>query len=295
MEDRHFTPWLQENIEILGNVIGIDIADAETEVPIGNYRLDILAYEAGSERKIAIENQYGTTNHTHLGQLITYMAGINAEVVVWIAENFNTEHITAINHLNQISNEEIAFFCIKPRLIKIDDSKPAFEFLVVAKPDEWEKRIKSETKISTRQSEYKKFWAKMLNKLNDSKPGLTKRKYCLSSWMPIPSGNPKVHFEWLFRGKPSQEFLVALHFENGDYDENMKLLDYFKSRKKGFENEFPNEEIIFDEHFFSKWTQIYIKRDSGNIDDDNLEWGFETMMKFYDTLKPILNNYFNRL
>ena len=145
LEDRDFTPWLQKNIEVLGNVIGMDIGDAETEVSIGNYRLDILAYESGTERKIAVENQYGTTNHTHLGQLITYMAGINAEVVVWIAENFNTEHITAINHLNQISVENVAFFCIKPRLIKIGDSTPAIEFLVVAKPDEWEKQVRRES------------------------------------------------------------------------------------------------------------------------------------------------------
>lgn len=79
-EDQHFTPWLQENIDKLGSAIGVDIADAETEVSIGNYRLDILAYESGTNRKIAIENQYGTTNHTHLGQLITYMAGLIADI-----------------------------------------------------------------------------------------------------------------------------------------------------------------------------------------------------------------------
>lgn len=66
LEDRDFTPWLQKNIEVLGNVIGIDIGDAETEVSIGNYRLDILAYESGTERKIAIENQYGTQQITHI-------------------------------------------------------------------------------------------------------------------------------------------------------------------------------------------------------------------------------------
>ena len=71
---------MQENIDKLGSAIGVDIADAETEVSIGNYRLDILAYESGTNRKIAIENQYGTTNHTHLGQLITYMAGLIADI-----------------------------------------------------------------------------------------------------------------------------------------------------------------------------------------------------------------------
>lgn len=66
----------------LGNVIDMDIADAETEVPIGNYWLDILTYESGTDRKIAVEKQHGNTKHAHFGQLITYMVGINAEVVV---------------------------------------------------------------------------------------------------------------------------------------------------------------------------------------------------------------------
>jgi len=175
-EDRHFTPWLQENIDKLGNVIGIDIVNAETEVPIGNYRLDILAYESGTDRTIAIENQYGKTDHSHLGQLITYMAGINAEVVVWLAENFNSEHISAINHLNQISDEDIAFFCIKPRIIKIGESKPAIEFVTIAKPDEWEKQVKSETKVSDRGIAYKEFWKLVVNKYQQQVTGFTPRK-----------------------------------------------------------------------------------------------------------------------
>ena len=174
-EDQHFTPWLQENIDMLGNAIGIEIEEAETEVSVGNYRLDILALEAGTNRKIAIENQYGTTNHTHLGQLITYMAGLNAEVVVWIAENFNTEHITAINHLNQISNEDIAFFCIKPRLIKIGDSEPAIEFVTVAKPDEWEKEVKGEKNISDRGLAYKEFWTKLKEEYQQKVPSFNRK------------------------------------------------------------------------------------------------------------------------
>ncbi|MDI9624107.1 MAG: hypothetical protein QFX38_04410 [Methanothermobacter sp.] len=141
-EDEDFTPWLQENIELLGDAIGIELTDAETEVPIGTYKLDILAIEPRTERKIAIENQFGTTDHTHLGQLITYMAGVKADVVVWIAEDFKDEHITAINSLNEISNENFAFFCIKPRIIKIGDSTPALEFVVLARPDKWEKSIR---------------------------------------------------------------------------------------------------------------------------------------------------------
>lgn len=143
-EEDDFTPWLAEQIDLLGETIGIDLIDAETEVRIGDYRLDIMATESGNERrKVAIENQFESTDHRHLGQLITYMAGIEAKVVVWIAEEFRYEHISAINHLNEISDEEIAFFCIRPRLIRIGESEPSLEFVVVAKPDKWVKNSKT--------------------------------------------------------------------------------------------------------------------------------------------------------
>jgi hypothetical protein len=109
-EDTSFTPWLKDNIKLLGDTIGIDITDPEIEVPIGSYRLDILAQESDSDRKIVIENQFGEANHDHLGKLLTYMAGLNANVSIWLAESFRDEHITAVNHLNQISDENTAFF-----------------------------------------------------------------------------------------------------------------------------------------------------------------------------------------
>ena len=87
-EDMDFTPWLADNINLLGETIGMDLMDSKTEVPIGTYRLDILTEESNSNRKIAIENQFGSTDHSHLGQLITYMAGADADVVIWIAEDF---------------------------------------------------------------------------------------------------------------------------------------------------------------------------------------------------------------
>ncbi len=153
---------MAQNIRLLGETIGIDIIASETESPIGNYRLDILAEESGTDRKIAIENQFGTTNHSHLGQLITYMAGSNADVVIWIAEDFRDEHITAINHLNQISSSETNFFGIKPRLIKIGDSKPALEFVIKAEPDTWEKDVIGQFQLSKRELEYQKFWKRLI-------------------------------------------------------------------------------------------------------------------------------------
>ena len=70
-----FTPWLAENIELLSNAIGIDIAVKEIEDPVGSFNVDIYGYEIGTDKPFIIENQLENTNHDHLGKLITYAAG----------------------------------------------------------------------------------------------------------------------------------------------------------------------------------------------------------------------------
>lgn len=212
-----------------------------------------------------------------------------------VANDFREETLAAVLWLRDNS---LDISCIKLEPYKVEGKIAVKTEIIIPLPEAKDFMIQAEQKkIKTkkrtrRQEEYLNFWKQMLMKLNEAKPGLSRRKYCQNNYMAIPTGVGYVHFEWLFRGRPLQEFLVALHFENNNYNENLKLLNYFKSRKKDFEDNFPDEEIIFDEHFYSKWTQIYIKRDSGNIDSENLEWGFETMIKLYDTLKPILDEYF---
>lgn len=294
-EARDFTPWLEENIELLGNTIGIDIEDVKTEVSIGSYKLDILAYESGSERKIAIENQYGSTNHKHLGQLITYMAGSDAEVVVWIAENFNTEHITAINHLNQISNENIAFFCIKPRLIKIGDSEPAIEFVMITKPDEWEKQLKNENKLSDREIKYKKFWTtlieKYIQKYPDYKYG---RAYPIRSYIIMSYGGSGIEYAVRLR---KGSIFITLYNRYDSKPDPQELIDMIIRRKSEIEDKLGLElEIEKKEDIKSTFAEIKYPKEvniltsSEEEKEDLINWVIEWMSKFKQTLQAVLND-----
>ncbi len=295
-EDRDFTPWLQDNIDMLGSTIGIDIAEAETEVSIGNYRLDILASESGTNRKIAIENQYGTTNHTHLGQLITYMAGVNAEVVVWIAENFNEEHITAINHLNQISDEDIAFFCIKPRIIKIGDSKPAIEFVTVAKPDEWEKEVKGDITISDRGLAYKEFWTKLIEKYKQKVTTFKPRKIPNRYIYDVPAGKTGINYYWSFTNKGC--FEIGLWIGTRNKSKNHEIINKIISQKEIIENKLGSP-LVFINDENKKATQVHDRYDkpvdilttSEEEKDELINWIIEWMPKFQKTLQPIINKF----
>jgi len=81
-----FSPWLAENIGELGAELGMDIEVIEKESTVGDFSVDIFARDADTGRKIIIENQLEDTDHDHLGKLITYASGKNADLVIWIVK-----------------------------------------------------------------------------------------------------------------------------------------------------------------------------------------------------------------
>lgn len=114
-----FTPWLSQddNITLLADAVGIDIAVDETESSVGDFNVDIFAYESGTDRKIIIENQLEDTNHDHLGKLITYASGKSADVVIWVVKHAREEHKAAIEWLNNHTDDKIGFFFAKLNFI----------------------------------------------------------------------------------------------------------------------------------------------------------------------------------
>ena len=91
-EANDFTPWLCDNIELLSEAIGIDIEVEERESSVGDFSLDIFAKEINTGKNIIIENQLEDTNHDHLGKLITYASGKDANIIIWIVKKARDEH-----------------------------------------------------------------------------------------------------------------------------------------------------------------------------------------------------------
>lgn len=139
-EAGEFTPWLAQadNLTLLAASLGLsELELVGTEHPVGDFKVDILCTDDGG--KVIIENQLEKTNHTHLGQILTYAAGVGARKVIWLAEAFRTEHVAALEFLNQHTTDELDFFAVEIELWRIGDSPMAPSFNVVVKPNDWAK------------------------------------------------------------------------------------------------------------------------------------------------------------
>lgn len=145
-EAHHFTVWLSQNLDRLSDVLGITLELDAVEVPIGTFYADIIARNVDAEDgadRVLIENQLEPSDHRHLGQIMTYLAGAEVSTVVWVAETFREEHLSAIEWLNHNTSTGFSFFAIKLRAVRIGDSPIAPLLDVVAKPNDWERQVKA--------------------------------------------------------------------------------------------------------------------------------------------------------
>jgi hypothetical protein len=132
-EANDFTPWLaqEENLKLLGDTIGIELELESQEKSVGPFRADILCKDTVTDNWVLIENQLERTDHTHLGQLLTYAAGLNAVTIVWIAERFTEEHRATLDWLNERTDEKINVFGLEVELWRIGDSPIAPKFNII--------------------------------------------------------------------------------------------------------------------------------------------------------------------
>ena len=145
-EPGDFTPWLAqpENIVLLGEAIGIELEVESQEKSVGPFRADILCRDTTDRHYVLIENQLERTDHTHLGQLLTYAAGLDAVTIVWVAARFTDEHRAALDWLNRATTTGFNFFGLEVELWQIGNSPFAPKFNVVSQPNDWSRTVQEQ-------------------------------------------------------------------------------------------------------------------------------------------------------
>ena len=165
-EATDFTPWLAEeaNLALLAETLNMELEFESQERNVGDFRADILCRNTVDGSRVLIENQLEATDHSHLGQILTYASGLKAATIVWIAKEFREEHRAALDWQNEITEEGFQFFGVEIELWKVGDSLPAPKFNIVSKPNEWSRTVSqgaqraASGELSETQLQQIKFW-----------------------------------------------------------------------------------------------------------------------------------------
>ena len=192
-ESDDFTPWLteRENLTLLGKTIGIELEFEAREKSVGPFRADILCRDTTTGDWVLIENQLERTDHTHLGQLITYAAGLRAVTIVWVANPFTEEHRAALDWMNDITDTRFNFFGLEVELWKIGDSPLAPKFNVVSKPNDWSKTVAegvSRVELSETQQLQLDFWTAFRTYASEHAVSIKPIKPLPQGWMGLAVG-----------------------------------------------------------------------------------------------------------
>lgn len=282
-EASDFTNWLsqEDNLQLLSEEIGIDISLVQTEASVGRFSVDILAEEENTGRKIVIENQLETTNHDHLGKIITYASGFDAEIVIWIVKNVRDEHKQAVDWLNEHTDEKINIFAIRMELWQIGDSAYAPKFQVVSKPNDWAKAIKKSTTqsdLSDRRLMQLEFWTQFKEYASSCKYSLRLRKAYPQHWYDISIGNSKSHLSLVVDADNEQ---IRCEFYIPDTKPLFKLLEANKDTIEAKLPKHPLEWMELEGKKASRIRTIY-GIDVGNNEnwEKSFKWLAETAQEF---------------
>ncbi|MCX6745324.1 MAG: DUF4268 domain-containing protein [Candidatus Parcubacteria bacterium] len=231
-----FTNWLaeQQNLDLLSEAIGIEVKLIQTEANVGRFNVDILAEEQGTGRKIIIENQLEDTNHDHLGKIITYASGYDAEVIVWIVRDYKEEHQKAVDWLNEHTDENISFFLIKVELWQIENSNPAPKFEVVVSPNEWAKAIKTSAvsgELTDTKLQQLEFWNKFKDFVRTTDSKIKLRTPRPQHWYNVSIGISDAHIALTIN---TRENLIGCEIY---INRNRDLYDFLKEKQDIIEKE----------------------------------------------------------
>lgn len=235
-EQYDFSEWLskKENIENLNEILGLTLVDISKETYVGAYRCDLFAKDETTGIKVIIENQLEVSNHDHLGKIITYASGLDAKVVVWIVKEAREEHRSAVEWLNNNTNNNVNFFLIEIHAYKIGESDPAPMFQVVEQPNDFIKNNKSTNRdesMNKSQSQRIEFWNQFNNVVIERGKPFNIRKATTDHWYNVAIGTSDAHIDITLVNKDS---LIGVELYITD---NKELFDKLYERKDQIEQE----------------------------------------------------------
>ena len=298
-EEYDFTPWLADNLDLLGDVLLLDLEEIQREARTGEFRLDILSRDRSSGAMVAIENQVEWTDDGHLGQTLTYAGWHDARILIWVAPHFTQRHRDALEWLNRRTPYEIEIYGVEVSAVKIGYSKPAAVFRPVVLPKAWYARRAAKYAGSTLSAKRRVFFQPLVDRLRKAR--FTDRDTASAAeYQSFPVGIPG-------RGtyRASMEGAKAWVYIGGNdiYSAPRNITDGLRAGDRAEVEEalgIESDSVTGMKWLTSKRTgNIGVWRD-GSLDDSEeqleeiREWMFHYLLKFKKVFNPLIEEIITR-
>lgn len=283
-EAQDFTPWLAAHLHTLRDSLGIELELVQTEKTVGPFFCDILAKEVSSDATAAIENQLESSDHSHLGQLLTYAAGLDARIAVWVAPAFFHEHAAALHRLNAWMGEDRKFYGVKVALLKAGDSLEP-RFFPVVTPEGWNDSLSlPQGADDPRKQQFHDFFQPLIDSLLG--PYFVDRpirRFGISDRQFSSGLDDAIGYRTSLEG--NKYAWVTLNVESEDNELTNLAFDELAKDKGAIEAHIPDQEWDWRRNNGRRFSSISIRRD-GTIDDpparleETREWMRDHLCRF---------------
>lgn len=291
-EAQAFTPWLLSNVDVLSDLLGMELELDVAEHPVGTFSLDLLGRDLSDDSVVIVENQLEQSDHSHLGQILTYAAGTDPRTIVWITTGFRAEHRAALDWLNEHTDADVRFFGVEIQVVRIGDSEPAPNFRLAAQPNDWGKRVKAAATAngpSERSQLYWGFWEQFLGRIAADHPDWTRAKAATpNSWYDLPTGNGALVISTAFA---KDGLRVQLYLGSSKMEVNQANYDRLLAQREVFESAI-GQSAVWDDKPGKKSAAIYVTSPFLTVEDAAewpamLDWIIDQQMRFRNALETL--------
>jgi hypothetical protein len=298
-ESADFTPWLakEKNLELLGETIGIELELEAKEKNVGPFRADILCKDTANDHWVLIENQLEKTNHTHLGQILTYAAGLEAATIVWVAERFTEEHRAALDWLNEHTDEHLNFFGLETELWQIGNSDIAPKFNIVCQPNNWSRSVRQAAigEITEYKQMQLQFWAEFKTYMEKNSKIKCPRPYP-QHWMNHSIGRTGFYLASIISLSNSEtktrdpEMRVELSLSGNNAKLNFEVL---QQKREEIEKAL-DYTVTWHNPEEKNQCRLFVRKNADFLDQtlwqEQHDWLQSNLEKFNNVFRPIIRN-----
>jgi hypothetical protein len=244
---------------------------------------------------VVVENFLESSDHDHLGKLITYAAGLEGSYAVLVAKRLRPEHRSALKWLNDICTSDAGFFGIEVHAVRIGSSAPAVRLDVIVEPDDWQRHARESVagQTSDSQSRYIEWWSEFLPALKATYPGWTSAsKPPPANWLNVPAGRGGIHYSVSFSwppGSPGYRLRAEVYLDDGD-----AWWPFLEQRREMIESSF-GPGLVWEPLADSKASRIAVYLD--DVDPDNRNdwqayrvWAIEKLGELRQVFQPIIDD-----